>query len=1196
MKSDGTIWIDTKIDTSDFKTLYGEIGNLDNKVSGLTQSFKRVGSAIKSAFSVATIIYFTKQIVNVSKELTKLGSDLMEVQNVVDVTFGGLNTAINRFANNALESFGLSELSAKKFTSTLGAMLKSMGFATDQAAAMSIELAGLAGDMASFYNLEPEEAFNKIRAGISGETEPLKQLGINLSVANLEAFALAQGIGKAYSAMTQQEQTLLRYNYLLAVTADAQGDFARTSGSWANQTRILSERFKALKATIGQGLINAFLPVIKLINKLLEGLQVLANAFRDFTAMLFGDASKSSGGGSSSGISSIGDAMDNVSESIGSAASGAQKLDTSTGNIAKNTERAEEAAKRYLASFDEINKLGEPEIFEEDSGIDDIGDINFDIPDFGSLDLENLDLGEMTVDMDIKDELSPKFEKIVNKIKELLEPLKKIDFSNLKESLSKLGESFKNLGSVIGNALEWAWYNILVPFAEWTIEEAAPALINLLAEAFDFLAIILKGLGPLAVKLWENFLQPLASWAGDRVVDLINGLADALDRIGTWISNNHEPVNNFFILLTSIAGSLGTFAGISKLIEYIKAVIAMAPEVGLLTAMFPKLSTAIASVGTFLSTKLIPAITGAFSAIAAALGVSVGWVIAIAAAIGAAIAAVIIYWDEIKAFFTTTFPELLEKAKQFISEKITQIGEFFVGLRQKISEIFQQIYEYIVQFVLNAAAYILTNFINPIKNWWDELRQSIAQTIAAVFENVSSTFEQLRTFVVSRFIDPIKSAFQSVSDWITEKFTAAKENVQAVWESLATWFNQNIVTPITDFFEKLKLIAAEIREIMSAFTEMLNITPGKVTFEGLSAVMDTFRIKVEEIATFIQEVIEEKIINPIKSKFEALKESLSKISEGIKDFIKGDAREAAQGVEQEFVQPTEEEIQGVSESIQNSMNDAKNGIVLSMESAARGTQLSFIEPLEQSSSELAHTMIMDSQVTSDRVVDNWVNAARDTEVGFINPTRDNFSNLSHSITNDFDTARQSIQSDWRGMPSWFQQNVTSPMTGFFNDLVSALVSGFNKTAQQVASAIRDLMSMLNQVLSHANSVTSRVSRTTYNAAYNAGQQAAAPALAYPTMDIPMLARGAVIPPNHKFLAVLGDQKSGTNVEAPLATIQEAVALVMEDMIQSNIAGHEATVEVLRQILEAVLGIELDGETLSRAINRHNRKMAMVRGI
>lgn len=95
--------------------------------------------------------------------------------------------------------------------------------------------------------------------------------------------------------------------------------------------------------------------------------------------------------------------------------------------------------------------------------------------------------------------------------------------------------------------------------------------------------------------------------------------------------------------------------------------------------------------------------------------------------------------------------------------------------------------------------------------------------------------------------------------------------------------------------------------------------------------------------------------------------------------------------------------------------------------------------------------------------------------------------------------------------------------------------------------------------------------------------------------IPMLAEGAVIPPNHKFLAMLGDQPHGTNIEAPLETIQQAVAIVMEDVIQSNIAGHEATVSVLNQILEAVLDIEIGDSVIGEAYERYRRRMAIIRG-
>ena len=212
-----------------------------------------------TATKIAKVIgsaFVTKQIIEFSKAAIGVASDLNEVQNVVDTTFGTEGAIrINEWARNAAEAFGESELQAKQFTSTLGAMFKSMGVGQADLEEMSMSLAGLAGDMASFYNLDPTEAFEKLRSGISGETEPLKQLGINMSVANLEAFALSEGITKAYTSMTQAEQATLRYQYIMSATADAQGDFADTSDSLANQQRILQLEIQTLAAEIGQDLM-----------------------------------------------------------------------------------------------------------------------------------------------------------------------------------------------------------------------------------------------------------------------------------------------------------------------------------------------------------------------------------------------------------------------------------------------------------------------------------------------------------------------------------------------------------------------------------------------------------------------------------------------------------------------------------------------------------------------------------------------------------------------------------------------------------------------------------------------------------------------------------------------------------------------------------------------------------------------------
>ena len=191
---------------------------------------------------------------------------------MVDVTFGEKGAAaVEDFAKKAAGSFGMSELSAKKFTGTMGAMLKSMNLDDAAVQDMSLALTGLAGDMASFYNLDAEEAFSKLRSGISGETEPLKQLGINMSVANLEAYAMSQGINTAWKEMSAAEQATLRYQYIMQATADAQGDFARTSDSYANQQRILQLNMENLSASIGGKVLPIITQFSGLLNDLFAG-------------------------------------------------------------------------------------------------------------------------------------------------------------------------------------------------------------------------------------------------------------------------------------------------------------------------------------------------------------------------------------------------------------------------------------------------------------------------------------------------------------------------------------------------------------------------------------------------------------------------------------------------------------------------------------------------------------------------------------------------------------------------------------------------------------------------------------------------------------------------------------------------------------------------------------------------------------
>ena len=302
------------------------------KSSGIENSLKNIGKAAIAAFSVKAVVDFTKSCL-------ELGSNLSEVQNVVDVTFGNLNGEVDKFAQNAITQFGLGQTVTKKYVGTFGAMAKAFDFNNQAALEMSKTLTGLTGDVASFYNMSSDEAFTKLKSVFTGETETLKDLGIVMTQTALDQYAMANGFGKTTSAMTEQEKTALRYQFVLDKLSLAQGDFARTSDSWANQTRVLSLRFDELKATLGQGFINLFTPIVQGINWVISKLQVLADAFKSFTEFITGKKSDSS-----SGVGSIATDLTDVTNSAETASDAVSGIGSSAKKAAKDM--------KSLAAFD----------------------------------------------------------------------------------------------------------------------------------------------------------------------------------------------------------------------------------------------------------------------------------------------------------------------------------------------------------------------------------------------------------------------------------------------------------------------------------------------------------------------------------------------------------------------------------------------------------------------------------------------------------------------------------------------------------------------------------------------------------------------------------------------------------------------------------------------------------------------------
>ena len=351
--ADGKIVFDTGINTDGFKkslkSLRKEAKNAgdqsgdsisqigeaatkaEGKIGGLGTALAKLGVAI----SVAAVI---KGLISLGKQAVELGSDIVEVQNVVDTAFGSMAYKIEEFSATSIQRFGMSKLSAKQTASTYMAMARSMGLTEDAASDMAIALTGLSGDVASFYNISQAEADTKLKSVFTGETETLKSLGVVMTQTNLDAFALANGFGKTTASMSQSELVALRYQYVMDKLGMAQGDFAKTSGSWANQTRILSENWKEFLSVIGQGLIQALTPAIQLLNKLMGYLISAANAFSAFMATVFG-APETTAKAQEAQAAAIGDAAEAESD------------------LASNTKKATAELKRQTAGIDELNVL-----------------------------------------------------------------------------------------------------------------------------------------------------------------------------------------------------------------------------------------------------------------------------------------------------------------------------------------------------------------------------------------------------------------------------------------------------------------------------------------------------------------------------------------------------------------------------------------------------------------------------------------------------------------------------------------------------------------------------------------------------------------------------------------------------------------------------------------------------------------------
>lgn len=483
--ADGYLNFDTKINTQGYDK---GVQSLGKSLGGLKKGLLGIAAAAGAAFSVKVLVDFGKQAVT-------LASDLQEVQNVVDTAFGDMSHKMEQFADTAIEMYGISKLTAKQTGSTFMAMASGMGIAAASASDMAVSLTGLSADMASFYNVAQDVSSTALKSIFTGETETLKQFGIVMTEANLQSFALSQGITKSLKAMTQAEKVQLRYNYVMSQTTLAQGDFAKTSGGWANQIRILSEQWKEFSTTIGQVLVQVLLPALNTLNSVMAKVVSWSQAAANSLADLFGwqlDASSAAGSMSSS-LSACADDY---------------------AAMADSAEAAAAANERSLASFDEIHTIGSEESGIAGAGIGGLSSVNTLISD--------------------TNDTAKEIENIFD------DAFGNVDLGPLISSFHELKDAASPIVGHISDGLHWLWSDVLTPLGGWFIEEAAPASLDVFSGALDILGAAIDAVKPHGQWLWEHFLKPLGEWTGNIITEGLEILADTLHEIADWIRENPD--------------------------------------------------------------------------------------------------------------------------------------------------------------------------------------------------------------------------------------------------------------------------------------------------------------------------------------------------------------------------------------------------------------------------------------------------------------------------------------------------------------------------------------------------------------------------------------------------------------------------------------------------------------------------------
>lgn len=505
-KADGKVVISTALDN---KGLEKGINNVSGKLGGLKSVVGKLGAAVAAAFAVQKIVQFGAESVQAARELSDAMTGLQSIMEGQGRSFSQAQKFIDEYVSDGLVP------ATNAITAYKNLALRGYDDSQIQQVMVALKDSAAFGRQASY---SMGQAVESATEGLKNENSILvDNAGVTKNVAKMWD-EYARSIGTTSNNLTQQQKIQAEVSGIMEESKYQTGDAAKVAGTFSGQLMQLSFNFNNLKVAVGNAIIPIAQKILPVINSIVSALVRMANTFSAVITSIFGGTRKE--------IQAAGAAAAGANSAIGSSAGAAANGE---GELADATKKAGKAANGASSSIDELN------VIQQDTGSGaETAAGGGSTGSAGGI--------EVVGQEKVEDQLSPQIQKIVDKVQQLLEPLRNINFEPLAAAFGRLKEAVEPLGKTLFAGLEWAYYNLFVPLAAWTIQDLLPAFLDLLAAACDVLSAAVEALKPLAKWLWDKFLKPIAAWTGGKIVDTLHVLTDALTGVSGWISENQGLV------------------------------------------------------------------------------------------------------------------------------------------------------------------------------------------------------------------------------------------------------------------------------------------------------------------------------------------------------------------------------------------------------------------------------------------------------------------------------------------------------------------------------------------------------------------------------------------------------------------------------------------------------------------------------